>query len=129
MNIKRVIYVEDTIEKYMSVHRFLDKQGVTEIEWANNAEEVINKIKEAEDNNAQYDLLLSDMHFNYYGKDDTHAGEKVMNNLREMNINIPVVFCSSQNWKIPGSLGNIFYNPRRDWEDEAEELFRELKSL
>ena len=32
-------------------------------------------------------------------------------------------------WVIPGSIGNIFYNPNRDWELEADELFREIKSM
>ena len=75
------------------------------------------------------DLLISDMHFDFYGTDDREAGEKTLNLIRERGYTIPVIFCSSQNWKIPGSIGNIFYNPRRDWEIEADELFRKIKAL
>ena len=57
------------------------------------------------------------------------AGEKTMKRIRENGCVTPIVFCSSRNWKIPGAIGNIFYNPRSDWELEADRLFRELKGM
>ena len=129
MNIKRIIYIEDSTEKYMDVRNFLVRIDVQQIEWATNAEKGIEKIEKAMAENNPYDLLLVDMHFDYFGSDDHEAGEKTMKFLRNKGYEIPVIFCSSQNWKIPGALGNIFYNPRRDWELEAEELFREIRKM
>ncbi len=127
-NINRVLCVEDNSEKYMAVNRFLRSQDVYKIDWVTNAEKALEFLSEAKDNNKPYDLLLSDMEFDYYGTLDSEAGEKLMHLLREKGYDIPVIFCSSQKWNIPGSFGSIFYNPRRDWELEAAELFRALKN-
>lgn len=129
MEIKKILFIEDTTEKYMEVYRFLRRQGYTEIDWVSNAQKAIEAVEKAKQSNETYSLVLSDMHFEFYGQDDHEAGIKTMNLFREKGYNIPVVFCSSQNWKIPGAIGNIFYNPRRDWEREAEELFRKMRKM
>lgn len=129
MEIKKILFIEDTTEKYMEVYRFLRRQGYTEIDWVRNAQKAIEAVEKAKPSNETYSLVLSDMHFEFYGQDDHEAGIKTMNLFREKGYNIPVVFCSSQNWKIPGTIGNIFYNPRRDWEREAEELFRKMRKM
>ena len=128
MEIRRVLCVEDNTEKYMAINRFLRSQDVSKIEWVTNAEKAVDALAEANAAGRLYDLLLSDMEFEYYGSLDPEAGEKLMDLIREKGYDIPVIFCSSQNWNIPGSFGSIFYNPRRDWELEAAELFRNLKN-
>ena len=128
MNIDNVLLIEDSTTKYMEIFRYLRRQGFSRIDWVSNAEDAINHIEESTQNNTPYDLIISDMHFDYFGVDDREAGEKLMNLIHEKGFNIPIIFCSSQNWKIPGSIGNIFYNPRRNWEFEADELFRRIKA-
>ncbi len=123
MEIKRILYVEDSINKYMDIATFLKRIGI-HIEHARNAEQAMKVVDESE---AAFDLFLFDMHFDFYGEDDHEAGEKLMNLMREKGYETPVVFCSSQNWKVHGSVGNIFYVPTRDWEAEAMELFRNLR--
>lgn len=66
------------------------------------------------------------MHFDYYGQDDREAGQKTLKQIREMGCDVPVVVCSSQNWKIPETAGTIFYNPRRNWEREADEVLKKV---
>ena len=129
MNISKVLYIEDSTTKYMDVYRYLTRYGFATIDWVTNAEDAVEHLENAVQGEAPYDLLISDMHFDFYGTDDREAGEKTLNLIRERGYTIPVIFCSSQNWKIPGSIGNIFYNPRRDWEIEADELFRKIKAL
>ena len=122
MVINRVLCIEDSTEKYMDINRFLRSQNIDDIGWVTNAEKAFETIAM---NN--YDLIVSDMHFDYFGVDDRNAGEKLLHLLRENGNLTPFIFCSSQNWKIEGSLGNIFYNPRRNWELEAEKLIKELR--
>lgn len=101
--------------------------GFSQVDRVTNAEQVMEAVATAEREKQPYSLLLSDMHFDFMGKDDQAAGEKTWNLLKEKGYSIPAVFCSSQNWTISGALGNIFYNPQRDWETEAEQLFREIR--
>ena len=129
MTINSILIIEDSTEKYMDIYSFLKQQGFTTVDWVTNAEKALQQIENAENPMKAYDLLLCDMHFDYFGKDDRAAGEKLMKLLREKGIEIPIIFCSSQNWKIEGALGNIFYNPRRSWEFEAEKLFNEIKQI
>ncbi len=129
MNISKVLYIEDSTTKYMDVYRYLRRYGFATIDWVTNSVDAVEHLENAVQAEAPYDLLISDMHFDFYGTDDHEAGEKTLNLIRERGYTIPVIFCSSQNWKIPGSIGNIFYNPRRDWEIEADELFRKIKAL
>lgn len=72
---------------------------------------------------------MMDMHFKFDGRDDFMAGEKTMKRIRENGIDIPIIFCSSRNWKISGALGNIFFNERRDWESETKNLFQYLRTI
>lgn len=126
MEDRRVMYIEDNIIKYMSVVQFLNRLGIQSVDRAGNAENGIEKIERAHLSGEDYDLLILDMHYDFYGNDDRNAGEKTMKILREKGIETPVIFCSSQNWKIPGAVGNIFFHERRDWESEAKELIKML---
>jgi len=126
MEIKRVLYVEDSSAKYMDVANELKRLGVQDIEWVSSADKAVETLKNAE---LPFDLFLFDMHFNYFGVDDREAGEKLMYRLREEGYETPVIFCSTGNWKIPGAFGNIHYHPDRDWEDEAAELINKLKVM
>ena len=129
MVVDRVLCIEDSNEKFMDMFRFLRNQNISHIDWAINAEKALELVENSTKAGTNYDLIISDMHFDYFGEDDRNAGEKTMNLLRSKNYLIPFVFCSSQNWKIEESIRNIFYNPRRDWESEAVQLFHAIKNM
>lgn len=120
--LKKVINIEDNAMKHTAIKRELGKLGVKSVARARNAESGIEMIQTAIDSGEPFDLLVSDMHFDFFGEEDMEAGEKTMKKLREMGIQIPVIFCSSQNWKIPGSIGTVFYNANRDWEGDLKML-------
>lgn len=124
MILKKIMYVEDNMVKYMSVTRFLNRMGIYDIRHASNSTEAL-KLVEKE----KFNLIMLDMHFCFEEKDDEQAGEKTMKCIREKGIETPIIFCSSRNWKVPGTLGNIFYNECRDWECEAMELFQYLRTI
>ena len=129
MKITRVLCIEDSITKFMDVQLFLKKQNVKTIDWARDSEKAIELLEKNGMGEEGYDLIVSDMHFEFEGENDLHAGEKLLSLIREKGYDIPVIFCSSQNWMIEGAAGNIFYNENRDWQIEAEELFRNLRKL
>ena len=126
MEIKRVLYVEDSISKYMDVANEFKRLGISDVEWVSSAGKAVDVLEHAE---LPFDLFLFDMHFDYFGVDDRAAGEKLMHLLREKGYETPVIFCSTENWEIPGAFGNIYYHPDRYWEDEAAELLNKLKSM
>ena len=128
MKIKKVINIEDTILKHIAIKRELESEGIRQVVLADNSEKGIEEIERVEAAGDPYDLLVCDMHFNFFGKDDTEAGEKTLKLLREKGINIPVIFCSSQNWQIPGSIGTVFYNERRYWEQDMREMIKKAEA-
>ena len=69
MKIEKVLFIEDSIEKYMEVYRYLKKQGIDIIEHARNAEDALDSVEEAIRDKAPFDLVISDMHFDYFGSD------------------------------------------------------------
>ncbi len=129
MNIKKVLCIEDSMVKYMDIFRYLNRQGITSVDWVTNAEDALKRLDDSKQQNASYDLVVSDMHFDFFGEDDHEAGEKTMMLMRTKGHDVPVIFCSSQNWKVPGAIGNVFYNPNRDWESEADDLFAMIRSM
>lgn len=129
MTVNKVLCIEDSASKYMDINIYLNRRSISIVDWATNAKDALEDIENAINSGSPYDLLISDMHFDFYGKDDREAGEKTLNLIWEKGWEIPVIFCSSQDWTIPRALGNIFYNPDKDWESEADELFDQLRNM
>lgn len=125
----KIVYIEDKVDKYMAVKRALDSLGITDVCRAKDSETGIEKIEQAIAEGQPYDLLISDMHFPIDGEFDRNAGEKTMQRLRDRGINIPVIFCSSQNWKIPGAVDTIFYNEMRDLQQDIKAALEKVKKL
>ncbi len=129
MEIKRILYVEDNTSKYMDIVSYFKRMGYSDIEWADNSEKAFAAIRKAKEEGRAFDLYLFDMHFEYDHKDDRDAGEKLMHDVRAAGDETPIIFVSSDNWKVPGAIGNIWYLPQRDWEEEAEDLMAKLKRM
>lgn len=128
MIVKKVLNIEDTILKHVAVARALNKSGVAFVDWAKTGEDGIEMIEKAISDGKPYDLIVTDMHFPIYGRDDLQAGTKVIMELRDKGINTPVVVCSSHSYKEPLALDNIFYNPRsRDIDWDIQEMLERLK--
>ena len=120
MKIQNVINIEDDAMKNCDITKALKKYGVKEVKWAATAELGIMEIELAIAAGQPYDILVLDMHFDFYGEIDNQAGEKTLNLLREKGIEIPVIMCSSQNWNIQGTVACILYNDKRDWESDMK---------
>ena len=129
MEIKRILYVEDTMEKYMAIYSYLKRLGYSDVEHAGNAEKAVELAEAAKLEGKPFNLFLFDMHFDFFGQDDQKAGRKLMDYFREKGYQTPVIICSSDNWRIPGSVGTVFYIPDRDWEEELKDLISTVKEM
>ena len=124
----RIIHLEDSVDKHMEVCRELRKMGITSVEWATSVGEGLEKIETAIQNGAPFDLAISDMHYPIRRGEiaDWEAGEYFLKALAERNINLPVIICSTRNYRIPGAYGSVWFSDLSDWEMELRSLIDEL---
>lgn len=124
----RIIHLEDSVDKHMEVCRELRKMGIASVEWATNVGEGLEKIETAIQNSAPFDLAISDMHYPIRRGEvaDWEAGEYFLKALTERNINIPVIICSTRNYRIPGAYGSVWFSNLSDWEMDLRDLINGL---
>lgn len=124
----RIIHLEDSVDKHMEVCRELRKMGITSVEWATNVGEGLEKIETAIQNGVPFDLAISDMHYPIRRGEvaDWEAGEYFLKALTERNINLPVIICSTRNYRIPGAYGSVWFSNLSDWEMDLRDLINGL---
>lgn len=128
MNRMKIIHLEDSVDKHMEVCRELQKMGITSVEWVTCVNEGLEKIETAIKNGAPFDLAISDMHYPIRRGEvaDWEAGEYFLKALAERNINLPVIICSTRNYRIPGAYGSVWFSDLSDWEMELRSLINGL---
>ena len=57
---------------------------------------------------------------------DWEAGEYFLKALAEKNINLPVIICSTRNYRIPGAYGSVWFSDLSDWEMDLRSLINRL---
>ena len=129
MNINRILYVEDSTDKYMDIRDYLNRLGYKNIVWVTDAKKAEEAVENAQREGKPFDLFLFDMHFDFFGENDQKAGSRLMKFFREKGYDTPVIFCSSDNWLVPGSVGTVYYNPWRDWEEDMKDLIETVKEM
>ena len=124
-----IIHLEDSFDKHMEVYRELQKMGIARVEWATNVGEGLEKIETAIQNGAPFDLAISDMHYPIRRGEvaDWKAGEYFLKALAERNIKLPVIICSTRNYRIPGAYGSVWFSDLSDWEIDLRNLIHGLK--
>ena len=124
----KIIHLEDSVDKHMEVCRELQKIGITSVEWVTNANEGLEKIETAIQNGAPFDLVISDMHYPTRRGEvaDWEAGEYFLKALAERNINLPVIICSTRNYRIPGAYDSVWFSDLSDWEMDLRNLINRL---
>ena len=111
----KIIHLEDSVDKHMEVCRELQKMGITSVEWVTCVNEGL-------------DLAISDMHYPIRRGEvaDWEAGEYFLKALAERNINLPVIICSTRNYRIPGAYGSVWFSDLSDWERDLRNLINGL---
>ena len=122
----RILNIEDKIGKHWDINRALDFNGLPAADLAVNAETGLKMIEQALSAGNPYDLLITDMHFPVNGVDNRSAGLYVIEELKRRAINLPVIVCSSRNYRIPEIAGCIFHNRSRDLSWDFKELFEQM---
>ncbi len=120
----RVIHFEDDSMKHSKIARELQSCGIQEIEWVRTLNDGIHKLT-LEDNT--YDLIISDMWFpKESGTPDEESGHELITFAKKHELNIPIIICSSIQYRIPDILGAIHYSDKSNWEQELRELVNQI---
>lgn len=121
----RVLNLEDDVAKHNNICKVLKRYGFTRIDWAKNLEDGMELIKNSMDCSDPYALFVTDMYYPLVrGGKEEKAGEIFIDSIKEMNIDTPVIVCSSVRYRIPNILGTVYYSEKADWENELRELIK-----
>lgn len=126
--VKRVLNIEDTAMKHVAIVRALNKARIGLIDHAMTGDIGLELVEKAIAEGKPYDLIITDMHFPIYGEIDPEAGMKVIEELQNRGIRIPIAVCSSIRYaNIPGVVQCIYYNEKlANVDDEIRELIEKI---
>ena len=121
----RVLNVEDDPIKHHQIKNALNRMGINDITLAECENEAIISVLESIENNNPFDLIITDMQFplSSNGKPDDDAGVKFIAELKEHNVDAPIIVCSSYRLRLPDVLGCVHYHP------EKTDLWEEFRKL
>lgn len=125
---KKVLIAEDNIMKYIDIKRALEFNGIQDILYVGNQEEVWKEIEKAEQAGEKIDLIVSDVHYPLYKGEEANpeAGFLLLIEMEKRGLKIPVILCSSQNYREPKALGCVWYNKSRSLEFDFKEVLQKL---
>lgn len=123
-NIHAVI-VDDDVFKGNDIRKALEFCGIRKITTVRNQEDLWEQIYHGGE---KIDLIVTDMQYPLEaGKAvDEEAGFKLIERMKKENTGIPVIVCSSLNYRIPGILGNVWYNRLNDLDSGFREVLGRL---
>lgn len=131
MNLAKVktLILEDDVYKAIEVERALNYCGIYNIKQVSNQKAGFRYIYQCLEDNAPVQLIVTDMHYPLEAgsEADTEAGFKLLERLEKENLNIPVIICSSLNFREPKALGNVWYNKLRDIKMDFKEILETLE--
>ena len=125
----RVLNVEDDPSKHHQIKSALNRMGIGDITLAEYENDALISVLESIENNNPYDLIITDMQFPLFsnGKPYDDAGMTFLAELKEHNVDIPVIVCSSFRLRIPDVLGCVHYSKDTDLWDEFQKLIADIK--
>ena len=130
MQVKKVLNIEDTVEKHVAVRRALQKCGVPFVDHADNASDGLDMVEAAIAEGKPYDLIVSDWFFpRSKGGPERESGNYVISELLAREINVPVIVCSSDRLLIQEAVGCIHYSPRNDLDADMMELVEKVRNM
>lgn len=121
----KILQMEDSTNKYMSIRSVLQSVGITDIVWEESVEEGMKHIDNPDE---AFDLIISDMHFPLKsgGPSDLDAGEEVIKEIQKRGLDIPVIIISSMRLRVPEAYQCIWYVESRDWENDLRNCIKAL---
>ncbi|MDD7641720.1 MAG: response regulator [bacterium] len=123
----RVLNLEDDVTKHNNICKVLKRYGFIRIDWAKNLEDGMELIKNSMDCSDPYALFVTDMYYPLVrGGKEEKAGELFIASIKELNIDTPIIVCSSVRYRIPDILGTVYYSEKIDWENELRGLIKKI---
>ena len=125
-----VLNIEDDVYKHHDICKALRNGGLSElrIELEGNLSDGIKKIREQNALGKPYDLIITDMWYpEYSGGQEAESGEKLINVVKENGWNIPIILCSSVNYRFSDILGSVHYSENEDWENILIQLVKQIR--
>lgn len=123
----KAVIVDDSILKAMDIRKSLEFSGVRDITIVRDQESLWELIY---DENVQINLIVTDMHYPIMkGADaDLEAGFKLIERMKAEDIFIPVIICSTINYRDNDVFGCVWYNELNDMDMEFRTLINRLKA-
>ena len=125
----RILIFEDTAAKYGDVSKAIRQGGFAhvEIERATNLEDGIRRVREQNEKQEPYNLIITDMWYpKCQGAADEESGDALIQLSHAENWNIPVILCSNIRYRYADILGVVHYSATGDWESKLIALIRQI---
>ena len=124
----KILHLEDNVMKQIAITRVIQSVADAEIIWVSDMASGMEKIEEAIKQNEPFDLAITDMHYplSKDSESDLEAGETFIAEIKNRNLNLPVIICSSVNRRNNDILGCVWYHEAYDWESQMRELINQV---
>lgn len=122
----KAVVVDDDVFKGSDIRKALEFNGIRSIVTVRNQEKLWEQICHGED---KIDLIVTDMQYPLGEGEavDEEAGFKLIERMEKEKIEIPVIVCSSLNYRIPNILGSVWYNKLSDLDFCFKEVLGKLE--
>lgn len=122
----KAVIVDDDVFKGIDIQKALEFNGIQNIMTVRDQEKLWEQIYHGED---KIDLIVTDMQYplKAEGAINEEAGFKLMERMEKEKIDIPVIVCSSLNYKIPDILGSVWYSKLSDLNSNFKEVLDKLE--
>lgn len=104
----------------------MEFSGIRNIMTVGNQEKLWEQIYHGEN---KIGLIVTDMQYPLKAGEavDEEAGFKLIERMEKEKIDIPIIVCSSLNYRIPGILGGVWYNKLNDINFNFKEVLGKLE--
>ena len=124
----KILYIEDTADKYVAVTRALGNAGFKDVKREKNLEDGLYAIEQSVKSNSKFDVIITDMWYpRESGGPEAQCGLELAATVKEKGYGIPVIICSNQQYRSEDAFGEVLYSDGRDWEKELLELVNKAK--
>lgn len=120
------VIVDDEILKAVEIRKALNFNRITDVGIVSNQEKLWDAVYENNNGGKKVDLIVTDMRYPLTagGRVDRDAGFKLIERMKEEQIEIPVIICSTSNYEgVAGILGSVWYR------GEAGDLGADFKEV
>ena len=120
------VIADDDVFKETNIRKALEFNGIRNIISVRNQKKLWEQIYHGED---KIDLIVTDMQYPLEAGEAVHkeAGFKLIERMEKEKIRIPVIVCSSLNYRIPDRFGSVCYNERNDLNAKFKEVLGKLE--